>query len=105
MPERLAKFIMEQKANPPKPVTPPKVKEPEKTKEKPEEKTAKTETATPVKEAPKPKPNEQQIAKARAQATEKVAVFQDAFAGLRDLAPDTGVGTGDRKSTRLNSSH
>src|SRR5690606_34090286 len=58
VPERLAKFIMEQKANPPKPVTPPKVKEPEKPKEKPTEKTAETKAAPP-KEAPKVKPTEQ----------------------------------------------
>lgn len=93
MPERLAKFIMEQKAKP-KPPPPPKVKEVDKPKVKAEEKTAKTKTPTPPKVAPKVEPTQKQVAKARAQASEKVAVFQDAFAGLRDMAPDTGVGTG-----------
>lgn len=92
VPERLARLVMEQKAKP-KPPPPPKVKEPEKPKVKTAEKTAQTKTEAP-KAAPKPKPSEQQVAKARAQATERVAVFQDAFAGLRDMAPDTGVGTG-----------
>lgn len=95
IPERLAKFITEQKANPPKPVIKPKVEEPKELKENPEEKTAQAKTEAPTeKPAQKVQPTEKQVAVARAQATQRVAVFEDAFAGLRDMTPDTGVGNG-----------
>jgi outer membrane biosynthesis protein TonB len=86
MPDRMARFIMEQKA---KPVIPPKPKVEKKT---PIKEKAKTQTA---KTTPKPtpaKPSEEAVNKARAQAAKRVAAFQDAFAGLRDMAPNAGTG-------------
>ncbi len=113
-PERWANFIKEQKQKPIVPEKKPDVKKKEQKKEKPkvEKKEAVTETKPKPKTEPKPQPEpepvttqptQQQIQAARAKAQKHVAVFKDAFAGLRDMAPTTGLagmgGTGAMAGT------
>lgn len=101
IPDRLAQFIAEQKKEkePPKPVEPEKpeeevIKEPE---PEPEPEPVKEPEKQPEVQEKQPEPTQQEIAQAKEAASKRVAVFEDAFAGLRDLAPDTGSmdGTSD----------
>lgn len=106
IPERLAQLVIQQHQKTielPK-EKPKEVKPEEKEKEKPKPEEKKEKAPEKMRPAPTPKPTpkaekqptQQQVQEARHKASERVAMFTDAFQGLREIVPNVkpGGGTG-----------